>query len=568
MKRCLAKLFIFQLLLMGSVSQYWSSNLDGYYDQELRFKEDFFECPKEALILPSTKICDGTSDCPLEDEENSFPCAPTDYLLQTLTMKASDTTNTSTLLEWSTGEKSETMHGSSLTFSGYLLTVNSTHETVKSQLKPELTSYLLSGLIPWTGYNITLRRLYSSVDVWRNNRRTRLGRAATVTIKTEPSNPPAPKEIRVLANEEGKVVVQIVAPDFWNGPPFKYHIHWEAQDQERNLSGYREVNVSSPWPSEKKWTTANLTLVPGVRYNVYVSAQNYIGPDVLLMGPELEEQVITAPLAPIDLVAESLTPTEATVSWRAAGPTEYFQVTVDEEYIHQGFYSYQPPSANSPAHFRARVLWDEKTESSEHSLIVNNLLPARNYVVEVLACTLNECSDIRRAVVFTQPAPTPKPDITIVDSNLNSFVVGWTFPRYNWRSGYDGFLVRYCRMSKFCEESYTDLHLMNVSSLRPDTIYNIEVRVNIKHSDGHVEVGPAARAQVKTWSKRPGKPQLRTHAEGASQNSVHLSWAFDNSSVTHVQFLLAYPELQGSALWTNCTSNASCSRLYSLKVHQ
>ncbi|XP_040078960.1 uncharacterized protein LOC120850512 [Ixodes scapularis] len=214
-------------------------------------------------------------------------------------MNASDTRNTSTLLEWSTGEKSETMHGSSLTFSGYLLTVNSTHETIKSQLKPELTSYLLSGLIPWTGYNITLRRLYSSVDVWRNIRRTRLGRAATVTIKTEPSNPPAPKEIRVLANEEGKVVVQIVAPDFWNGSPFKYHIHWEAQDQERNLSGYRKVNVSSPWPSEKEWTTANLTLVPGVRYNVYVSAQNYIGPDVLLMGPELEEQVTTAPLGDI-----------------------------------------------------------------------------------------------------------------------------------------------------------------------------------------------------------------------------------------------------------------------------
>uniref|UniRef100_A0A0K8RHD6 Putative receptor mediating netrin-dependent axon guidance n=1 Tax=Ixodes ricinus TaxID=34613 RepID=A0A0K8RHD6_IXORI len=473
-------------------------------------------------------------------------------------MTASDTRNTSTLLDWSTDEKSETMRDSSLTFSGYLLTTNCTHETIKTRLEPKLTSYLLSGLMPWTGYNITLRRLYNSVDFWRKVRHTELGRATTVTIKTEPSNPPAPKDIRVLANEEGKVVLQIVGPVFWNGSPFKYHIRWEPEDQGRNLSGYKEVNVSSPWPSEKKWTTANLTLEPGVRYNVYVSAQNYIGPDVNFKGPELEKQVATAPLAPIDLVAESLTPTEAAVSWRGDGPAEYFQVTVDEEYIYEGFYRV-PPRTNSPLHFSARVPWDEKTESSEHSLIVNNLLPARNYVVEVLACTLNECSGIQRAVVFTQPTSTPKPDITTVDSNLNSFVVGWTFPRYNWRSGYDGFLVRYCRMSKLCEERYTDHHLMNVSSLRPDTIYNIEVRVSIKHSDGHVEVGPAAKAHVKTWSKRPGKPQLHIHAQGASPNSVHLSWAFDNSSVSHVQFLLLYPDLQGSALWTNCTSNASCS---------
>ncbi|EEC20403.1 hypothetical protein IscW_ISCW023854, partial [Ixodes scapularis] len=146
---------------------------------------------------------------------------------------------------------------------------------------------------------------------------------------------------------------------------------------------------------------------------------------------------------------------------------------------------------------------------------------------------------------------TPKPDITIVDSNLNSFVVGWTFPRYNWRSGYDGFLVRYCRMSKFCEESYTDLHLMNVSSLRPDTIYNIEVRVNIKHSDGHVEVGPAARAQVKTWSKREVVPD----SSGCLLRSPVSSkdWASRRFSSSLVVVVCR------SALWTNCTSNASCS---------
>uniref|UniRef100_A0A0K8R7T3 Secreted protein n=1 Tax=Ixodes ricinus TaxID=34613 RepID=A0A0K8R7T3_IXORI len=207
MKRCLVNLFIFQLLLMGSVSQYWSSELDEYYDVHLKFREHFFECSRGVLILPSTKICDGTSDCPDQEDEDSHPCAPKDYLLQTLTMTASDTRNTSTLLEWSTGEKSETMRGSSLTFSGYLLTANSTHKTIETRLEPKLTSYLLSGLMPWTGYNITLRRLYNSVDVWRKVRGTKLGRATTVTIKTEPSNPPAPKDVRVLADQEGKVVV-------------------------------------------------------------------------------------------------------------------------------------------------------------------------------------------------------------------------------------------------------------------------------------------------------------------------------------------------------------------------
>ncbi|CAN7937103.1 unnamed protein product, partial [Ixodes hexagonus] len=145
----------------------------------------------------------------------------------------------------------------------------------------------------WTEYNITLRRFYTAV---MRHEPAKFGRAATITIKTDPSNPALPKEVRIVAKEKGKQILQILGPDFWNGPPSKYHVRWEPQDPRRGSPGYRDIHISSAWPPEQKLATATLTLEPGVRYKIHVSAQNSIGPNVSLQGPEFEKEVATTPL--------------------------------------------------------------------------------------------------------------------------------------------------------------------------------------------------------------------------------------------------------------------------------
>uniref|UniRef100_A0A090X7F5 Uncharacterized protein n=1 Tax=Ixodes ricinus TaxID=34613 RepID=A0A090X7F5_IXORI len=154
MKRCLVNLFIFQLLLMGSVSQYWSSELDEYYDVHLKFTEHFFECSRGVLILPSTKICDDTSDCPDQEDEDSHPCAPKDYLLQTLTMTASCILSKLLFLLYSSGQQARNPKQCATRHSLFTVTFSQRTPRIKqieTRLEPKLTSYLLSGLMPWTG---------------------------------------------------------------------------------------------------------------------------------------------------------------------------------------------------------------------------------------------------------------------------------------------------------------------------------------------------------------------------------------------------------------------------------
>ncbi|KAM7304392.1 uncharacterized protein ISCGN_014292, partial [Ixodes scapularis] len=249
---------------------------------------------------------------------------PRDYLLQNLTLKARNTTKNSTFLKWSSGEAPETARHSSLKLGGYLLTVKSFDHLIERKLRPELINFTQTDLKPWTEYNITLRRFYIAVDE-EEILPMKVGRAATVTIRTNPSEPAAPKDVRLVLSEKKNLLLEIKSPEFWNGPPSKYRIRWEPKDRRRGSSGYRDIDIASTWTPKQKWTTTNVTLEPGLQYKVFVSAQNSISTGVSFWGPEYANEVTTIPLDPVDLVAESLTPTEVLISWRSAGHSEYFQ---------------------------------------------------------------------------------------------------------------------------------------------------------------------------------------------------------------------------------------------------
>ncbi|CAN8019502.1 unnamed protein product [Ixodes persulcatus] len=574
MERCWVVLLICFLLETGPATAVWLFEDDTGFGDKISFTEKPFECPRDrGLILPSTMICDGQPQCsdPFREDERNHACAPRDYLLRNLTLKASNTTKNYTFLEWSSGEEPETVRASSLKFGGYFLTAKSFDHLIERKLSSELKTFILTDLKAWTEYNITLRRFYISV-VEEEILPMKIGRAATVTIRTNPSEPDVPKDVRIVLSEKRKLLLEIKSPEFWNGPPSKYRIRWEPKDPGRGSRGYKDIDIASTWTPKQKWTTANVTLEPGLQYKVFVSAQNSISTGISFWGPEYANEVATIPLDPFDLVAESLTPTEVLISWRSTGPSEYFQVKVKDANSAGDAFDHILSNSNGEEHFHARVIVDsEQLASSEQSIMVDDLLPSRNYTVELLACTSNECSGKLTAKVITKPTFTPKPNITRVTSNLNSFVVSWTFPQDE--SGYyDGFQVHYCREPLLCQETYTYVNLLNVSNLTPNSTYDVEVRVRIKHVDGRVELGPLATVQVKTWSELPQEPGLDIRAPGASANSVLLSWVFINSSVTQLQFLckryrrespaserLPNPSPEEKVSWTNCSSHAGCS---------
>lgn len=125
----------------------------------------------------------------LIENRHNYPfifTAPRDYLLQNLSLKARNTTKNSTFLKWSSGEAPETARHSSLKLGGYLLTVKSFDHLIERKLRPELINFTQTDLKPWTEYNITLRRFYIAVDE-EEILPMKVGRAATVTIRTNPS---------------------------------------------------------------------------------------------------------------------------------------------------------------------------------------------------------------------------------------------------------------------------------------------------------------------------------------------------------------------------------------------
>ncbi|KAM7303964.1 hypothetical protein ISCGN_013866, partial [Ixodes scapularis] len=149
----------------------------------------------------------------------------------------------------------------------------------------------------------------------------------------------------------------------------------------------------------------------------------------------------------------------------------------------------------------APVVVDGGGTASVRSVIVDKLLASQNCSVEVEACSWSGCSNALTKWTMTRPIATPEPVITEVSSNsTNSFKVTWTFPEDD-SSYYDGFLVHYCAKASSCRESYTHKKNLYATNLSAGTSFDIYVYARIKHLDGLVELGPAARAEVSTWKE-------------------------------------------------------------------
>ncbi|CAN7989987.1 unnamed protein product [Ixodes pacificus] len=249
-------------------------------------------------------------------------------------MSAHHTTNNATFLAWSSAVEPSLevtlrthLHGNEpVQLSGYFLTGKSLGHTFQKILKPSITEYSLCGLKPWTDYTITLRKFYPSDG--NGGRTMRIGRAAAVKLRTSAYNPLPPREIKIISSGQGKVNLRVVDPIAWNGLPLKYHFRWEPRDPKIGLPGNTEIDIPSTRPHDQDWMSVLLSLEPGVRYIVHVSAKNAgESQNITFQSPAISQDISTIPMDPINLKADSLNSREILVSWGVSGHAEFFRVS-------------------------------------------------------------------------------------------------------------------------------------------------------------------------------------------------------------------------------------------------
>ncbi|CAN8019267.1 unnamed protein product [Ixodes persulcatus] len=483
-------------------------------------------------------------------------------------------TNSSAFLTWTSGFVLPEQGGAPLKLSGYFLTGMSLGHTFQKILEPTLTEYNLSCLKPWTKYNITLRRFYPNNG--NIGRPMRIGRAAAVTLRTYACTPLAPSEIQIISARQEELNLRIVDPISWNGLPLKYHVRWEPEDPRSGVAGNIELDIPSTRPHDPDGMNVTLSLEPGVRYRLYVSAENSAeGHNVTFLGPAIFRVVATIPKDPIGLIVNSLSSGELFVSWSVSGPADFFLVNVTSYHENLHFGRSLEPDSNrnnydyydgrrsyisttpAPRFFvrtHAPIVVDGGGTASVRSVIVDKLPASQNCSVEVEACSSSSgCSNALTTWAMTKPIAVPEPVITGVSSNSpSSFEVTWTFPEDD-RSYYDGFLVHYCAKESFCRQSYTHKSTLYATNLSAGTSFDIYVYARIKHLDGLVELGPAARAEVSTWKEVPLEPGLEARASDAMSRELVLFWTFINSTVDYLQVAKTKENI-----WMNCTDDTYC----------
>uniref|UniRef100_A0A4D5S5T8 Protein tyrosine phosphatase receptor type q isoform 1 n=1 Tax=Ixodes scapularis TaxID=6945 RepID=A0A4D5S5T8_IXOSC len=569
------KRLLLTLLLFERAARLLATSSSPLALGDLKYDEDPFKCPSGS-VLTNTDVCNGVSECPRyfrrhkyyryrepePEEEDSSLCAPKEFLWQGLDMIAHHTTNNATFLTWSSAVEPSLeatpgthLHGNeAVQLSGYFLTGKSLGHTFQKILKPSITEYSLHGLKPWTDYNITLRKFYLSDE--DGGQTMRIGRAAAVTVRTRADTPLPPREIKIISSGQGKVNLRVVDPIAWNGLPLKYHFRWEPRDPQIGLPGNTEIDIPSTRPHDQDWMSVLLSLEPGVRYIVHISAKNTgESQNITLQSPAISQDISTIPMDPINLKADSLSSREILVRWGVSGHAEFFRVNVSccNENPHFGASSEPRNDFNGFQHKTATILVDGGgTQSSTRSVIVDQHPPFKNCTVKVEACSLSGCSSATTTSATVRPIVIPEPVITGVASNsTSSFEITWTFAYQN-TSYCDGFLIRYCSPASLCRENYTHTNNINAINLSSDTVFDIEVRARIERIDGRVELGPPAKAKVSTWTEVPLQPGLKVRAPTATSNWLVLFWTFINSTVDYLQVS------KNENAWTDCTDDVGC----------
>ncbi|CAN7975127.1 unnamed protein product, partial [Ixodes persulcatus] len=426
---------------------------------------------------------------------------------------------------------------------GYFLTAKSQHHTVKKTLDYARTHYRISCLKPWTNYEIILRPFYEKAGVL--NTTFKVGEAVIQDVLTHPVAPSAPTGLHIRSVHKGNISMVIYHPDDWNGTPAGYRVRWQAQEDVRQ-QGHADFDFNKQ--DLFSYVEIFVSLVPGRNYTLHVSARNQ-GYDKTFLGPEIKTDVITEPLDPVEVTAQSIGPKEIDVTWRTEGFADLFLVAVCYGSCptvarmltpftapYYGRHHTPPfskwrvhdPESDDSNYVLAKVD-GSSAESSVYSVLVERPLLVTNLSVDVVSCYRNVCSEHVTTTLFDRMSQPPTLAVSVVRPTRIEVTL---LP--SSKSAYE---LRCCNTNSICQVVYTKASA-TISNLVPNTAYNLELREALRDAKGHVTLGPAARKRITTWSLVPLSPVVKVAVPNAVGDTLVLSWTILNSTVDHLQVCL------------------------------
>uniref|UniRef100_A0A4D5RM14 Putative procollagen c-endopeptidase enhancer n=1 Tax=Ixodes scapularis TaxID=6945 RepID=A0A4D5RM14_IXOSC len=465
--------------------------------------------------IPSIFVCDGKRQCPNDtaqsfyaDDEDYEMCVATQYLpSKDLVLTTQSDNNLTVLISWSfedpaikkpeveltsDNEDSENVH-----LAGYLFSGTSDHHNLKKTFTAQVNEYHVSGLKPWTLYEIVLQPYYtfdgSLQPIYK------VGKATYTIYHSEATPPTAPAYAEVLSVEDKKISMKVGDPLSWNGEPGGYWVRWETLDslQERRDQAY--FGIPKTRSSENQHMKISVDLVPGRHYRLHTSAQNFGHQNKSFSGPEVSTSAEVPCTDPVNLTAIANEPQNTTATWRSESFVEYFKVSLlalDASQTDKKEQSVPDDDEAVPNNNTFLSLKDillnvtpGDSAASVYSFMIKNMIPSSNVSLRVKSCGMNKCSPGIVTPIFRLFVDPPF--FEVLNVTMTSFEVRVTPSRYTH------YQVRCCNKDGVCKTIFTP-GSVSIVGLMPGTTYTVDVREGLRDASGATSLGLATRTSVST----------------------------------------------------------------------
>uniref|UniRef100_A0A0K8R967 Putative procollagen c-endopeptidase enhancer n=1 Tax=Ixodes ricinus TaxID=34613 RepID=A0A0K8R967_IXORI len=460
-------------------------------------------------------LCDGKRQCPNDttqsfcaDDEDPEICVATRYLPpKELVLRTQSENNLTVFISWSFEDSAITKPGVELTsdsddsenvhLAGYLLSGTSDHHNFKKTFTAQVNEYRVSGLKPWTQYEIVLRPYYTSDGSVQPF--YKVGKAAYTIYRSEATAPTAPAYARVLSVEDKTISMKVGDPLSWNGEPGGYWVRWETLDSLPERRGQAYFGIPETRSLGNQYMKISMDLVPGRHYVLHTSVQNIAHQNKSLRGPEVSISTVVPCTDPVSVTAIATGPHDVTVTWRSESFVEYFEISAlaldasqtdkkeqsvpdDDEVVasNNTFLNPQDVLINVTA---------EHDPAQVYNITIHKLIPSSNVSVCVKSCAMDKCTSGIVTPIFTQPDYPPF--FEVFNVTMTAFEVRVMPSRYTQ------YQVRYCNEDSVCKTIFTP-GSVSIVDLMPGTTYTVDVREGLRDANGQVILGPAAQTHVST----------------------------------------------------------------------
>uniref|UniRef100_A0A4D5RL31 Putative procollagen c-endopeptidase enhancer n=1 Tax=Ixodes scapularis TaxID=6945 RepID=A0A4D5RL31_IXOSC len=465
--------------------------------------------------IPSIFVCDGKRQCPNDtaqsfyaDDEDYEMCVATQYLpSKDLVLTTQSDNNLTVLISWSfedsaiaepevelpsDNEDSENVH-----LAGYLFSGTSDHHNLRKTFTAQVNEYRVSGLKPWTLYEIVLQPYYtfdgSLQPIYK------VGKATYAIYHSEATPPTAPAYAEVLSVEDKRISMKVGDPLSWNGEPGGYWVRWETLDSLQESRGQAYFGIPETRSSENEHMTISVDLVPGRHYGLHTSALNFGHQNKSFVGPEVSTSAVVPCTDPVSLTAIATGPHDVTVTWRSESFVEYFEISVlaldasetDKKEQREPDDDEAVPSKNtllSPQDVFINLTAKEDA-ASVYNITFHMPISYSNVSVRVKSCGMEKCTPGIVTPIFTQ-SDCPL-FFEVLNVNMTAFEVRLT------PSHYTQYQVRYCNSDGVCKTIFTP-GTVSIVDLMPGTTYTVDVREGAIDAIGRELLGPASRKRVST----------------------------------------------------------------------